>query len=119
MLPGRRAPPSKKHAATTVEHMTADIIEHPSGRRRAEARRAPAARFWMKFNIPTFLARTAAMDTTAIGALMLIEGYYFLHGELPKTDQDRARICKLTGKKFAFYREQILSSFDGEGRSAE
>src|SRR5215211_7187649 len=103
------------------DDIMADIIDHP-GRRRADelkARRAPAARFWMKFNIPNFLAKTAAMDTTAVGALVLLEGYYFLRGELPKTDQDRARVCKLTGKKFASYRAQLLSFFDDEGRNAE
>lgn len=101
--------------------MTAEIIDHPGMRSTNELKtqRLPAARFWMKFNIPTFLAKTAAMDTTAIGALVLLEGYYFLRGELPKTDQDRARVCKLSGKKFASYRTQLLSFFDDEGRSAE
>jgi hypothetical protein len=69
----------------------------------------------MKFNIPTLLAKTAIIDTIAIRVLVRLERYYFLHRELPKTDQDRAVFVNRRGKSS---RTIGRSFFDVEGRRA-
>ena len=59
------------------------------------------------------------MDAETIGALMLFEDYYYINGKIPKTDAECARVCKLSVRKFARNRSQILEGFDSEGRNAD
>lgn len=59
------------------------------------------------------------MDTETIGALMLIEDYYYIHNGIPKTDAECARVCKLSARKFARIRSALFSGFDDEGRNEQ
>lgn len=59
------------------------------------------------------------MSAEAIGALVLLEDYYFYHRGIPKTDAECAQVCKLGARKFARIRAQLFASFDDEGRSAD
>lgn len=96
--------------------MSADIIEHPSGRSRPDA---ASKRWWRPHDIPAWAVLTAAMETEAIGALGLLLDYCYMHGKLPNSDPQRARICKLSGKRYSRHREALMVHFTADGRNVE
>lgn len=100
--------------------MTADIIEHPGGRRRPDqhVERSPA-RYWMKHDVKAFAFETATADAEGAGALILLRGHYFITGSLPKTDAECSKVCRLSARKFARIRPWLFSFFDLEGKSAD
>ena len=101
--------------------MSADIIDHPSGRRRtgehAGAEKSPA-RYWLKHDVKAFAFETATVDAEGAGALILLRGRYYITGCLPKTDAECAKVCRLSARKFARLREWLFSFFPN-GKSAE
>lgn len=100
--------------------MSAEIIEHPSGRRRADDKpERSSARFWMKHDPAKFLMETASVDTEGAGMLIKLRGYYWMNRRLPETDAECARICGVTLKKFRQRRSWLFSFFDADGKCPE
>src|SRR5688572_21590946 len=55
---------------------------------------------WMALDIPEYRADTGHLSTKEHGAYLLLTMHYWMTGELPKNDEQLARICSCTRTEF-------------------
>lgn len=97
--------------------MSAEIIKYPGALPEPEA---DFKLWWRPHNITAWAVLTAAMENEAIAALAFLLDYCYTHdGKLPNSDAARARIARLSGKKFARHRDSLMAHFDADGCNAE
>lgn len=73
-------------------------------------------RFWMRFNVPHYLADTLHLTTVEHGAYMLLIMHYWQAGGLPNDDEKLARIARATSEEWTKLRPTVAMFFDDQWR---